>query len=338
MASSGSALPIIDLSDIDNPEMVAALRDATHEVGFFYLTGHGIDPQLTTDIIAASRKFFALDEAEKKRIDIVRSAQYRGYTPVGNERTEGKIDWREQMDFGDERELRPRESWKGPWDVLVGPNQWPTAVPELRGLVLEYQERAIEVGFTLMRAWARSLGQDEGVFDPSFFDRPSTLLKVVRYPGHDQSVTAQGVGSHNDPGVLTLLHVEQGGDGLQVERDGGWIDVSPIPGHLIVNIGEMLEIATNGYLKATMHRVLPPAPGTERYSMPFFFNPSRAASFPTLELPPELAAEACGVTENPDNPLHATYGLNELKARLRAHPDVTAAHHQDLMGVDLSTL
>lgn len=337
-AQTGSALPIIDLSDIENPDTMAALRDATHEVGFFYLTGHGIAPQLTAAIMTAAQRFFLLDLEEKSKIDIALSPQFRGYTPVGNERTQGKVDWREQIDVCDERPLIPRENWRGPWDVLEGPNQWPEAVPELQELIMNYQAEAIEIGEQLMRAWARALGQDENVFDPAFADQPSTLLKVIRYPGHDQKVTGQGVGSHNDPGVLTLLHIEDGGDGLQVERGGEWVDVAPLPGHLIVNIGEMLEIATNGYLKATMHRVLPPPPGAERYSMPFFYNPSRSASFPRLDLPAELSAAARGVTDDPDNPLYEIYGLNELKARLRAHPDVTAAHHQDLMGADLSSL
>jgi isopenicillin N synthase-like dioxygenase len=98
-----------------------------------------------------------------------------------------------------------------------------------------------------------------------------------------------------------------------------------------VNIGELLEIATDGYLKATRHRVVSPAPGTERISIPYFHGPALDAVIPTIELAPELAAEAPGVTRDPANPLHAVFGENWLKSRLRAHPNVVEAQHPRLL-------
>jgi isopenicillin N synthase-like dioxygenase len=187
-----------------------------------------------------------------------------------------------------------------------------------------------------LHAWALALGQSEAVFDDAFADRPSTLLKIVRYPGRPEGTggtdaAGQGVGSHKDAGVLTLLLVEPGTVGLQVEHPHGWIDAPPMRGAFVVNIGELLEVATNGYLKATVHRVLSPPPGTDRISVPFFYNPALSSNIPLLDLPPELAAEATGVTADPANPIHATYGANLLKSRLRAHPDVAARHHADLL-------
>src|SRR5699024_9790350 len=114
------------------------------------------------------------------------------------------------------------------------------------------------------------------------------------YPGHDGSESGQGVGAHHDSGVLTLLLLEDGSSGLQVQTAGGWIDADPITDHFVVNIGELLEAATDGYLRATPHRVLPPAPGTSRYSVPYFLAPGLDARFPRVTLPPELAADAPG--------------------------------------------
>ncbi len=67
---------------------------------------------------------------------------------------------------------------------------------------------------------------------------------LVRYPGESNPEPKQGVGSHRDGGVLTLLLVEPGKGGLQVEYQGKWIDAPQVPGTFVVNIGEMLELAT----------------------------------------------------------------------------------------------
>ena len=92
--------------------------------------------------------------------------------------------------------------------------------------------------------------------------------------------------------MLTLLWVEPGKGGLQVERDGEWVDAPPVPGAFVVNIGELLEYATQGYLKATNHRVVSPRYPDDRISVPFFFNPALDSGLPLIELPAELAAEA----------------------------------------------
>jgi len=170
------------------------------------------------------------------------------------------------------------------------------------------------------------LGAPENVFDAAFADLPATLIKVVRYPGIAD--TTQGVGAHKDSGVLTLLSVEPGSHGLQVELSRGqWIDVPPLPGAFIVNTGELLEVASGGYLRATQHRVLAPSPGHDRVSIPFFLNPSLDAQVPIIALPPELAARSRGVEADPNNPIFNTYGENAWKSRTRAHPDVAELHH-----------
>ena len=100
-----------------------------------------------------------------------------------------------------------------------------------------------------------------------------------------------------------------------------------MPGALIVNIGELLEVATGGYLRATRHRVHAPRPGTDRVSIPYFLNPALDALVPIISLPPELAALSRGVEADPDNPIFNTYGENAWKSRTRAHPDVAEFHH-----------
>jgi isopenicillin N synthase-like dioxygenase len=330
---STDALPVLDLSAAGDPTTAAQFREdlrrATHDYGFFYLVGHGIGRTQQAELLDVARRFFALPEANKLAIENLNSPHFRGYTRLGGERTKGRLDWREQIDVGPERPaIEPRQA---DWDVLEGPNQWPAALPGLEKVLNRWNETLGGVALQLLREWAESLGQDRHVFDPAFADRPSTLTKVVRYPGRPAGGSDQGVGEHQDSGVLTLLFVEPGKAGLQVERDGEWIDAPPVDDALIVNIGELLEVATDGYLKATVHRVITPQPDTERISIPFYFNPSLSARIPRLVLPPELARESRGVTVAADNPIHDTYGANALKSRLRAHPDVAQLHHPDLV-------
>ncbi|SDO57542.1 Isopenicillin N synthase [Microbacterium sp. ru370.1] len=327
-------LPILDLSLLDQgPEAASRFRDelraATHDVGFFYLTGTGVTPELEERLLQAAHDFFALPEAEKLAIENVTSPHFRGYTRVGGERTQGRVDWREQIDIGPERDAIVETDGPG-YNRLVGPNLWPAAQPELRDVVTEWHDHLTGIARKLLRAWALALGAEEQYFDSHFGD-PQTLIKIVRYPGKDDPTPQQGVGAHKDSGVLTLLWVEPGKGGLQVERDGEWVDAPPVPGAFVVNIGELLEYATQGYLTATNHRVISPTFPDERISVPFFFNPALDARLPIIELPAELAAEARGVSQDPTNPIHATYGENALKSRLRAHPDVAERWHPDLV-------
>jgi isopenicillin N synthase-like dioxygenase len=325
-------LPILDLSRLDRGQdeadgFRADLRAATRDVGFFYLTGTGIPAELEQRLHRAARDFFALPEADKLAIENVKSPHFRGYTRVGGERTQGAVDWREQIDIGPERDAVEG----GPaFTRLIGPNLWPAAQPALREVVAEWHAALSGIARRLLRAWALALGADESYFD-DHFGEPSTLIKIVRYPGTDQPLPQQGVGAHKDSGVLTLLWVEPGREGLQVERDGQWVDAPPVDGAFVVNIGELLEYATGGYLKATNHRVISPKAPDDRLSIPFFFNPALDTQLPLIDLPPELAAQARGVTDDPSNPIHSLYGENALKSRLRAHPDVAAIHHPDLL-------
>jgi isopenicillin N synthase-like dioxygenase len=238
------------------------------------------------------------------------------------------VDWREQIDIGPER-LPIGGPGKPDYLWLQGPNQWPAAVPELRPIIDEWDAVLSSVARTLLRHWAASLGSPPDVFDAAFADAPATLIKIIRYPA--RAASPQGVGAHRDAGVLTLLLAEPGSRGLQVRRatggdpDDGWVDVPPLGGAFIVNIGELLEVATGGYLRATEHRVNLDGPAVERISVPYFFNPRLDAQIPLLSLPEELGARA-EKRDDPLDPIFSVYGRNAWKSRLRAHPDVAAAH------------
>ena len=336
--SASSPLPVLDISgfraDPDGPAgaaFVEALRDAFHGIGAAYLVGHGVPDELVTRVRRVAEEFFALPEAERLAIENVHSPQFRGYTRLGNEHTNGLRDLRDQVDVG--RELPAPEI--GPhdpaWLRLRGPNLWPEGLPAFRTAVSEYNAALEQAGHVLMRAVSLALGQPADHFD-ALVTPPEVLTKIIRYPAPSEDFpTDQGVGHHTDGGFLTLLHQDEVG-GLEAEVYGTWVGVPALPGAFVVNIGELLQLVSNGYFRATVHRVVSPPKGVQRISIAYFFNPRFEAKIEPVTLPSALAAEAPGgESADPDNPILSDYGFNALKVRLRAHPDVAERHHADLL-------
>jgi len=328
-------LPIVDISkfhgtDDQREEFLAELRDAAHNVGFFYVVGHGVPDSVTTGVMDAAHQFFALPLEDRLEIDNLKSPQFRGYTRVGYEHTNGHPDRRDQLDVGVEREVLDLGPAAPAYWRLIGPNQWPSAMPELKPAVLAWQAEAYRVSRDVLTALGVALGQPETYFDEWFDATSHSHLKVVRYPGRGDAPDEQGVGAHKDYGFLALVLQDELG-GLKVEaKNGEWLDATPIPGAFVFNIGELLEIASRGYLRATVHRVTSPSGDVERYSVPFFLGPRLDTVMPQLVLPPELEAEASGMDDDPNNPLLANFGNNTLKGWLRAHPKVTEIYWQDV--------
>ena len=321
-------LPVLDLSRFradaaERAAFLADVRHAAHDVGFFLVTGHGVPTSVTDEVMAQGQAFFRLPQETKLAIENVHSPQFRGYTRVGTEMTAGAADQREQLDVGPERpalELGPDDP---AYLRMIGPNLWPDdAQPALRPAVLAFLAEAERVMREILRVLAAALGQPEDHFDRWFDDESWLNLKVVRYPGRDAVDSDQGVGSHKDYGYLALLLQDDLG-GLQVEAaDGSWIDATPVPGAFVVNIGEMLEIATQGYLRATKHRVVSPPAGRDRFSVPAFLGPRLDAVVTPLTLPPDLAGQARGVEAESHNVIVPHFGENTVRGWLRSHPRV----------------
>jgi isopenicillin N synthase-like dioxygenase len=340
MSHDRATIPVLDLSTARlpygpfSPEFIEELRNATHKVGFFQLTGYGASPGQAEELLQLIERFFRLPVAERMKLDNRRSPHFRGYTRMGTEVTQGRADAREQIDYSPDREPVPDYPADQPFWLLQGHNMWPTeTLPELEPAAMAWAGLMSEVGMELLRAIAVSLRLPEDYFDEPFAGTPAWMGKLVHYVGGIvEAAGDQGVGSHADYGFVTLL-LQDGVGGLEVLPPGTseWAPVDPIPGALVVNLGEMLEVATEGYLAATIHRVQAPPPGVDRYSVPFFWSPRLDAVIDPVPLPPELKAQARGISDDPSNPMLASFGMNMLKGRMRAHPDVTERHYPDLM-------
>lgn len=332
---TATRLPILDLSHFsdpaDRPAFLEQLRHAARDIGFFYLVNHGVDDELQRAVQQEARRFFALSDREKQQVAMIHSPHFRGYNRAASELTRGQPDWREQFDIGAERQALNVAGDDPRWQRLQGPNLWPEAQPTLKPALLTWQKAMTSMALNLLRAFAQALDLPADAFDGLYGDKPNEHIKLIRYPGQPVTESQQGVGAHKDSGFLSfLLQDEQ--RGLQVEvAPGRWLDATPLAGSFVVNIGELLELATNGYLRATVHRVVSPPAGHERLSIAFFLGAQLDAVVPVYALPEQLAQEAHGPESDPQNPLLRDVGWNYLKGRLRSHPDVAERYYRDVL-------
>jgi isopenicillin N synthase-like dioxygenase len=270
--TSFTTVPVVDISGLRSADPAERARVATEigtaarEVGFLYVSGSGIDEARFDRMLAATKEFFALPVEEKMRSYIGLSRCHRGYVPVGEEGVEGGLpDLKEAFDTA--LDLPPDDPDYVAGNPMLGPNTWP-GLPGFAEAVTEYYDAVLEVGQLLLRAFADALGEDPDVFSRHATKTPSQL-RLVHYPYNPDARDGLGIGAHTDYECFTLL--KPTAPGLEVLNGAGeWIDVPPVPGTYVVNIGDLLELWTNGAFVATSHRVRRVV--EERYSFPLFFN------------------------------------------------------------------
>ena len=279
--------PLVNGGTDHDVHAVAELTDsACRDLGFFVISGHGIDPRLRRDLDDAAREFFGLADETKAAIEMSRAGlAWRGWFPVGGELTSGRPDRKEGIYFGQEhaaghpgvREGRP----------LHGANLFPQHPARLRPLVLDYLDALTALGQSVLEAVAIALGLPRTWFRAHLTADPVVLFRIFHYPPAEPTADDWGVGEHTDYGLLTLLG-QDGNAGLQVRTSDGWIDVPPDADTFVCNIGDMLERVTGGRYRSTPHRVRN-VTGAERLSYPFFLDPSWDAvvdRLPIVERPP----------------------------------------------------
>ncbi|KDQ55561.1 hypothetical protein JAAARDRAFT_691380 [Jaapia argillacea MUCL 33604] len=348
MAANFSSVPNLDYTLLSSPstrpQFIAQLRHALINIGFLYLSNPPVAPEDIQGVIDYAPKLFTIPQEEKDRIVMANSPHFLGYNRLGAEFTRGKTDQREQFDFATEY----RNTWQPgspEYLKLWGEAQWPKedTMPGFRATMLRYLKQVEALSYEFINLLAEAFGLPPDALD-QFYDRHGSMqhrAKVVKYPALDILDSNQGVGPHYDAGFLTFLLQASNHPGLQVQNlSGQWIDVPPIPGTFVVNIGKALETVTQGLARATSHQVLSPAPGsTPRYSIPFFQNIRQDVKLGdiVLEFPPEVlklrdergttgATESVNFTEYDRLPA----GQVNLIGRVKSHPDVGQRHYPDL--------
>ncbi|HVM23736.1 MAG TPA: 2-oxoglutarate and iron-dependent oxygenase domain-containing protein [Sphingomicrobium sp.] len=241
------------------------------EYGFAIIADHGIPDELIHRAEGKAKAFFALPEEVKRKYHVPGGGGARGYTPFGIETAKGMTahDLKEFWHVG--RELPPGHRFRD----HMGDNLWPAEVDSFKATMLELYDTFDRTGLKILKAIARFLKIDEDYFVDTVRDGNS-VMRLLHYPPiQGEPGSNVRAGAHEDINAITLLlGAEEAGLEL-LTRDGRWIPVSPKPGELVVNIGDMLQRLTNGLLRSTTHRVVNPPPerrGHSRYSMPFFLH------------------------------------------------------------------
>jgi isopenicillin N synthase-like dioxygenase len=311
------------------PAALAALRRAARGSGALLLHGATLDARLMRDVRALATRAFRLPPEDLAAIDMAHSPHFRGYSCVGSERTQGRADLREQLDFAPERPPDPRARDGAAYRRLPGPNQWPAALPALRPAILAWMTHLNGVAVQMLDALLAAIGAAPDAFGDAFAPDPFTRLKIVRYPGMAEP-DAQGVGPHRDSGAVTLI-LDDGSGGLRVRDGEREVEVRAPHDALIVVFGRTVERATGGYVTAAHHDVVSPPAGAERISIPYFFSPRLDYVVAPIALPPAIAAAGRARDIDSADAGTSAYGESALNVLLRSHPTVAERHHPDLL-------
>ncbi|KAF3011098.1 hypothetical protein E8E13_011316 [Curvularia kusanoi] len=275
-ASALECIPIIDVSKIysdeieDRKAVAEEIRQASKDIGFFYMVNHGIEPSYSEEAFKQAKRFFALTEDRKMKVftGLVPN-EYVGFHPMKHYNRNG---WKY-------RDLSEAYNWA--YDATQDPDAvdkseesigiWPNDLPGFREGLYAYHTRLLQLSRRLTRIFALALHLPEDYFD-EYIKRPEAGMRILHYPEQTHSADEQqGIGAHTDVECFTIVTQDDSG-GLEVlSKSGNWIKADPVPGSFVVNIADCFMRQTNDFFVSTVHRVINKS-GKERYSAPFFFG------------------------------------------------------------------
>ncbi|PKA63579.1 1-aminocyclopropane-1-carboxylate oxidase 1 [Apostasia shenzhenica] len=264
------SFPVINmelLAGERRPEAMAVLRDACENWGFFELLNHGISHELLDAVEKMTKAHYRRNREQ-------RFQEFAAKTLAAGEKVStGELDWESTFFV---RHL-PVSSLA---DVPDLDGDYRAAMREFAGELEKLAER-------LLNLLCEDLGLDEGYLREAFRGsdgRPTFGTKVSSYPPCPRPELISGLRQHTDAGGIILLFQDDQVSGLQLLKDGRWVDVPPLRHSIVVNIGDQLEVMTNGRYKSVMHRVVAQTDGN-RMSIASFYNPgSDAVIFPAPKL------------------------------------------------------
>jgi isopenicillin N synthase-like dioxygenase len=272
------SLPVVDISKLHSQDpgerasVGETIRKACLDKGFMYVVGHGVDHQLMDRVFMQSKAFFDQPLDFKMALLCDSKEARRGYEPEKLARFEPGTapDLKESFYIGADMTADDPRCFAGQFDC--GPNRWPS-LQGWRDDMEAYFNQMMAFGRILYSGLALSLDLQADFFDKLLNTEPHAILRLLKYPPQEggADTNQRGIGAHTDFGGLSLLTQDSVG-GLQV-HDGanGWIDVPPVEGAYIINLGDMIARWTNDRYRSTLHRVINQA-DKERYSVAFFIN------------------------------------------------------------------
>lgn len=275
-------IPIISLAAIESSETrdkeLEKLNKACSEIGFFYISDHELNWGLASHCFQSARKFFNMPIEYKEQFSHAHQSIYpkecRGFGKIGSEILNEKdgADKKEFFDLGIERETNviPFEGL----NVLPSDQD----CPGFSYAMLELQEKIVRDVYPKILNAILDASSLKETLDRSIFYPPTLIQRVIRYPSK-----ASTAGRHTDNGVCTLLIQETHPDtSLYAASNGNWLPVPPVEELIVVNIGDLFQLMTDGAVKSTPHYVEHKGK-SDRISLPFFFYPFVESNFSSAQ-------------------------------------------------------
>ncbi len=271
--------------------IVERVGSAAARFGFFQVVGHGIEVELIDQVWDRTRAFFELPIEEKRRL-LRTKENTRGY--YDRELTKNARDLKEVLDIAHVPFPELADDDGRNHHAVDGRNQWPD-LPGFRSTMVAYLQACERLSLALLEVFCVAMGEAPNRLAENFrsgvgTETHTSFVRLNHYPLQDPltedeaaAVTPLGdmaLHHHSDAGALTVLLQDQVG-GLQVAVDDRWLDVEPIPGALVINTGDMMQVWSNDRFTAALHRVAPRT-AAERYSLPYFFNPAYSTDYAPL--------------------------------------------------------
>ncbi|GMI89571.1 ACC oxidase 5 [Hibiscus trionum] len=269
------AIPVIDFSKLngrERAETLAQIANACQDWGFFQLVNHGIAEELLEKVKKVSSEFYKLEREE----NFNNSEVVNLLNETGDEKLEN-VDWEDVITLSDD-------------------NQWPSKTPGFQEIMKEYRFELKKLAEKIMEVMDENLGLPKGYMKKAFNGGEGENnaffgTKVSHYPPCPDPEKATGLRAHTDAGGVILLFQDDQVGGLQVLKDGQWIDVQPLKNTIVINTGDQIEVLSNGLYKSAWHRVLSTVDGN-RLSIASFYNPSLEATIaPATQLVKETNEE-----------------------------------------------
>ncbi|KAI9177740.1 hypothetical protein LWI28_018609 [Acer negundo] len=254
-------IPVIDLSklvDNDNDDELAKLHSACKDWGFFQLINHGVSEAVIEKMKSDIQEFFKLPLEEKMAYAQLPNT-IEGYGQAFVVSEDQKLDWGDMLFL-----LSQPASFR---NIKL----WPTNPASFRASLERYSWMLENVKICLLELMAKNLGIESGHL-ASLFQDGIQGVRMNYYPPCAQSNKVMGLTKHSDATGLTLLVQVNQVEGLQINKNGIWVPIKPLPGALIVNIGDIMEIMSNGEYKSIEHRAVV-NPEKERLSIAAFHSP-----------------------------------------------------------------
>ncbi|GMJ14816.1 SENESCENCE-RELATED GENE 1, senescence-related gene 1 [Hibiscus trionum] len=252
-------IPVFDMQKLLSGQEPEQLHHACKEWGFFQLINHGVSSSLVEKMKTVVQEFFNLPMEEKEKF-WQKSDEIEGFGHAFVVSEEQKLNW------GDRFYMMTLPTY------LRKPHLFPNLPLSFRETLEAYCVEMKHLSMKLLDLMAQALGMDPNDMRV-LFEEGYQGIRMNYYPPCPQPELAIGLNAHSDSVGLTILLQVNDIQGLQVRKSGVWVPINPLPNAFVINLGDSMEIITNGIYRSVEHRATVNS-NKERVSVATFYSPS----------------------------------------------------------------